>query len=83
MADGRHLKNKKVAIYAKQLGKFWRNFFRWHILTIHIVISVQKLKFLEIQEGVGRHFQRHEIFNLCSHLTDFKEILNAITYCVT
>jgi len=26
MADGRHLENRKIAIYPKSFGRFWWNF---------------------------------------------------------
>ena len=34
MADGGHIKNRKIAISQKPFGRFWRNFARWHILIL-------------------------------------------------
>jgi len=48
MADGGHLKNRKITISHKLFGRFWRNFARWHILILQSLPADQKIKLLKM-----------------------------------
>jgi len=46
MADGGHLKNKKLRYLQNRLAEFWWNFARWHnILVLKKIPAVQKSNF--------------------------------------
>ena len=51
MADGGHLKNRKIALSQKLFGQFWRNFAWWHIWILQKLPADQKIKLLKVQDG--------------------------------
>ena len=73
------LKNRKIAISRPRFNRFLRNLARWCISNLLTVPIVKNLKFLQIQDGCGRHLENLKIAISQPQFERFRQ--NLVRWC--